>query len=95
MPAGELCLAGARPRVPEGRPSDRETPKANGHGGAHRSLVEEQLPEDVPERVGGRVVPAPQCHLGLRLQQRVRHAGGEPGPRLPQELRDALGRQRR
>ena len=69
---------------------------------AQRLLVDEQLLEELPERVGGRVVAAPDRHLGMRVEHacvrgepafvvvRVQQAGRRPavdvGGQLPAEV---------
>ena len=47
-------------------------PAIEGPDAAQRLLVGEQFPEELPERLGGRVVAAPQRHLGLGVQHRAR-----------------------
>ena len=42
-----------------------------GSDAAQRLLVGEQFLEEFPKRFGGWVVSAPQCHLGLGVQQRA------------------------
>ena len=73
-----------------------------GSDAAQRLLVDEQFLEELPECFGGRVVSAPQCHLGSGVEQcafagevafvvvRVQQAGRRPavdgGGQLPGEV---------
>jgi hypothetical protein len=52
-------LAGAGHRVADAGAGDE------GSEAAQWLLVGEQFTEEFPERFGGRVLPAPQCHLCL------------------------------
>ena len=61
--AGQGVLAGAGQRVADVGAGDE------GSDPAQWLLVGEQFAEEVPERFGGRVVPAPQRHLSLGLEQ--------------------------
>ena len=60
---GQGVVVGARRRVPDVRA------RHQGPDAAQRLLIGEQFLEELPERVGGRVVAAPQGHLGPGVEQ--------------------------